>query len=133
MNIRRKYTTIYKLTAETNELSTTVLPTLTGITALGCICFCNCTLKLFQKMMILSVFNPPDVDPEQAHCIERNTRISIESDGQQLVSAVAKPVVVMMDTTWNIESLNDCNQSVYMPAKYRLMAIATPENRMTPA
>ena len=50
-------------------------------------------------MRTLSDFNPPDVDPEQAHCIERNTRISIESDGQQLVSAVAKPVVEINDET----------------------------------
>jgi hypothetical protein len=53
-------------------------------------------------MMILSVFNPPDVDPEQAHCTERNIRISTERGGQTLQSTVAKPVVEIYETVLKI-------------------------------
>ena len=43
---------------------------------------------------------PPPVEPAQAPINIKITRMARENSGQALKSAVAKPVVVMMEATW---------------------------------
>ena len=43
---------------------------------------------------------PPPVEPAQAPTNIKITRMARENSGQALKSAVAKPVVVMMEATW---------------------------------
>jgi hypothetical protein len=50
-----------------------------------------------QKITILSVFMPPEVDPAQAHCNEKNINTSMAKGGQAAVSVVANPVLVPSD------------------------------------
>jgi hypothetical protein len=44
---------------------------------------------------------PPEVEPEQPQTKEQSIRIPMQPEGQRLVSAVAKPVVVDSEQTWN--------------------------------
>jgi hypothetical protein len=60
---------------------------------------------------------PPEVEPAQPHIIDTIINITIANGVQKLVSVVAKPVVVMSDTTWNVESCIDVLISVYVPEK----------------
>ncbi len=49
---------------------------------------------------------PPEVEPEHPHTIDATTRRTMENDGHILVSAVAKPVVVVIEQTWNVAGLS---------------------------
>ena len=44
---------------------------------------------------------PPDVEPEQPHTKEQRIKMPMLPVGHRLVSAVAKPVVVLSEHTWN--------------------------------
>ena len=47
-----------------------------------------------------SILIPPEVDPEHPQINEQTINTATLSDGHTVVSSVAKPVVVEMDTTW---------------------------------
>ena len=47
-----------------------------------------------------SIFIPPEVDPEHPHIREQIIRTTILRLGHVVVSTVAKPVVVDIETTW---------------------------------
>lgn len=53
---------------------------------------------------------PPPVLPAEAPMNISSTSIPFENAGQWLKSAVAKPVVVMMDDTWKNESRSECQK-----------------------
>ena len=65
-------------------------------------------------MMKREIFKPPPVLPAQAPVNIKRIKMVFENDGHKLKSAVANPVVVTMEHTWNaairkvsdMESLN---------------------------
>ena len=60
----------------------------------------------FAARIPRSILIPPDVEPEQPQNREQMMRIAILSGGHSVVSCVAKPVVVEMETTWKDASLS---------------------------
>ena len=79
-----------------------------------------------------SILMPPEVEPEQPQTIEHSIRMPMQHDGQVLVSAVAKPVVVESEQTWKAERRSAFRKVGAVPLKYRLqvtirMAMATSE------
>ena len=57
-------------------------------------------LRLLMTMTKRSIFMPPEVEPEQPQTKEQSNKTPMQPEGQRLVSAVAKPVVVESETTW---------------------------------
>ena len=47
-----------------------------------------------------SIFMPPEVEPEQPQKKEQQSSTTMHSGGHRVVSAVANPVVVLMDMAW---------------------------------
>ena len=72
----------------------------TVVTALGCSIFRMSAREVLHRMTTRATLMPPPVDPAQAPMNIRITRMAWENTGQVLKSAVAKPVVVMMEVTW---------------------------------
>ena len=54
---------------------------------------------IFPRISSRETLMPPPVEPAQAPQNMRQTRMTCEKSGQWLKSAVAKPVVVMMEVT----------------------------------
>ena len=69
--------------------------------------------------MARSILMPPDVDPEQPHISEQIIRIDMQSCGHVVVSSVANPVVVDIETTWKDASLSAVPKEVYCPLAIR--------------
>ena len=62
--------------------------------------------RLLTAITKRSIFMPPEVEPEQPQTKEQSIRMPMLPVGQRLVSAVAKPVVVDREHTWNAAMRN---------------------------
>ena len=60
-------------------------------------------LAFLIRIIILENLNPPPVDPAQAPIQVRRNISVLENCGHTLKSKVAKPVVVIIEATVNIE------------------------------
>ena len=58
---------------------------------------------LLKKMIMRETFSPPPVLPAEAPISITSINMLFENAGQSVKSAVAKPVVVISDDTWNRE------------------------------
>ena len=59
-----------------------------------------CCLIAFPAMTALSIFIPPEVEPEHPQKNEQSMMMKMLSPGHKVVSAVANPVVELMEHTW---------------------------------
>ena len=71
-------------------------------TALGCLCLRILLLVILNDKSTRSLLIPPAVDPAHAPCRVHKKSTTMANGGHIVVSAVAKPVVVMIVTAWNV-------------------------------
>ena len=93
------YTTKYTLVAEAVPFSITALSRRIHFTCLGLSARFNSLTHALKRIIILPTFKPPPVEPPQAPMNISVIRIIWENIGQELKSAVTKPVVVITEIT----------------------------------
>lgn len=77
------------------------IPRVRASTFCGCASFWMFSFRALNTTRIRTTFTLPPVLPAMATTTIRKNRIILENVGQRPKSAVAYPVVVMTETTWN--------------------------------
>ncbi len=84
-----------------SSLDTGLPPRVRASTFCGCASFWMFSFRALNTTRIRTTFTLPPVLPAMASTTIRKNRIILENVSQRPKSAVAYPVVVMTETTWN--------------------------------
>ena len=115
------YATINTLIDRTTSCSTTFPSILILRITCGCRNWISSFLTVFTSTTRRDTLTPPPVLPAQAPININNTRIVFEACGQRSKSWVAKPVVVIMEATWNEAWCSASPRLLYRPAVFTVI------------